>query len=480
MRPSLVRKRVRQSKEMATKIVPLGLLRTPLGVQLPPPVVVQEEIHENPPIHHTANETDTVELNPVPGEITQVYDQEEDFSSAISSAAFTIRGSGRNEMRYASPRDEEDDDLAFVTALLDNLPCPEDEILHRESARITRQMFSTKFPELEEYISKHKIDDIANNVGLLVRHVILGTLPIQRVLEIVPVLHTSQQSISGATGFAKETDDMFLSPKGLRPRSTHNPLDDIWDARVLLTKFVATASLPNEDYLTAWDRAAMRIRSGNLWRGLLNHLQSGGTLTDTANLRHLARADATKLVELSGYREMPPDEALYKKKTSANDILEHLSMDSAVLFETFPVFSYHCMLLSQRRPPSKDSYVRLVEIVLHTHRIPINRVVRDLCTSPDNVFWIHILKRCCDTVPVLWAVLGHYTPALAALVGFVGKTWVEDGVHYDTSDVTRCIADILGVLVEVQDDDDTFTSVSQKIRPPRWSEVFANYVSGRK
>jgi hypothetical protein len=57
---------------------------------------------------------------------------------------------------------------------------------------------------------------------------------------------------------------------------------------------------------------------------------------------------------------------------------------------------------------------------------------------------------------------------------------VEDGVDFDTSSVVQCVADILGVFVPFQDDDDAFTSISQKIVPPRWSDVFANLVHSRK
>ena len=449
------------------------MVRTPDAFRLPPAVITRETntpfFTANPIPEQPAPESiiDPLppynEIPPVQTLPGSVFSDGLDDNTDISDGDADNDDDDEDDDDYDDDHEEEDDTAARL-AFLDNLPSPDDEALLRENAHTTRAMFARRFPEFEDYLKEHNVDRLPNGVGLLVRHFLLKTA---RPLEVVQVL-------SKKTTFESETDEMFLSSTGLRPRSRMNPLDDIWEARDVLSDYVnQPPTKPSEPYLTKWDRIAMRIRDADLHRGLVNHLQSGGYLTDTINLAYLSEEDSRKLVELAGYRKVRKDRALQKTR---DRILEHLALEPRTMFETYPCFTYYCLLTSQRRPPSNDSYARLVEIVLHTKRVAVSRVVRDLC-QPDILFWIHVLRITCDENPAMWAVLGYHTPALAALVSFVKHPTVPvAGQDFCVEGVTSCIHAILGVDLPSRDDD-TFTSISEKIITPRWSDVFTGMVN---
>ena len=434
---------------MDTKIVPLGMIRTPDAFQLPPAVIDQEVSMPPPPPRHPTPPMPTLE----PVACPSIYSD-------------GLRSDFEEEDEVEEEEGEEDeDDAEDPLAFLEDLPSPEDEALLRENARTTKQMFRAQFPEFEQYLIDHHVDKLPGNVGLLVRHFLLKT---PRPLYVVPVLESTK-----ITSFEYETDDMFLTADGLRPRSKTNPLDDLWEARDMIGAFLdKTVPTTAPSFLTTSDRISLRIHSTNMHRGLINHLKSGGVLTDTVNLALLSDQDADTLVRLAGYRRSRIDRALAR---SPERMLEHVMLDTQTLFEMFPCFTYFCLLQSQRRSASTDSYARIVEIVLHTQRTPVYRVVRDLC-QPDTVFWLHLLRMSCNEAPRLWAVLGAHTPALAALVSFISRPrGATPGRDFSVESVVACVHNILGTDLPEQEDD-TFTSVSAKIQEPRWSEVFAGIV----
>ena len=439
-----------------TKIIPLGLHRTPDAFKIPAAVLSQEAAVHVPYHQHTYTEEPQPAQPPPP---IQTLRCESTFSDGLQTTEASLHQS-------SSEDEEEDEEHEDTLAFLDDLPSPEDDALLRENAKTTRAIFKSTYPEFERYLIDHKVDSYPNNVGLLVRHFLLQT---PRALYVVPVLNVNS---SASTSFEHETDDMFLSPEGLRPRSTANPLDDLWEARYIIGRFMDVNITAAPSFLTPSDQIALRIQSTDMHRGLLNHLRSGGVLTDSSNLPLLPQSDQDTLIRLAGYRRARADNALSR---SPDRMLEHIMLDPHTLFETFPCFTYYCLLQSQRRPPSTDSYARIVEIVLHTQRTPTHRVVRDLCT-PSTVFWMHVLRMTCDAHPRLWAILGAYTPALAAIVSFIRKPkGARPGRDFSTDDVMSCVCNILGADLPEREDD-TFTSVSQKIIPPRWSDAFAGLV----